>query len=94
MAQAAVTLPPFKKPKDASDCLVALEKYVKRARLAFDILKIEDEVADQKARKAYLGLWGGEDIEDLITNTADPPVEPNTSFDNMIKAINLSLIHI
>ena len=68
MAQAAVTLPPFKKPNDPSDCLVAFEKYVKRAKLGFNILKIADGDDDQIVRKSYLEMWGGEDIEDLITN--------------------------
>ena len=92
-AQASVTLPPFKKCKDTADCLVAFDKYVKRARLGFNILKLGNDPnnGDQLVRRSYLEMWGGEDMEDLITNTADPPPEDNTSFDDMVKAIQKGL---
>ena len=91
-ATATVSLPPFKKAKGTADTLVEFDKYVKRAKLSFQILKVPGTTDDdQKVRRAYLELWGSTDMEDLLLHTADPPTTEDTKFDDAVEAVRKGL---
>ena len=89
---ATVSLQPFKKAKTTAATLVDFDKYVKQVKLCFQILRVAGVTAeDSKVRRAYLEIWGGADMEDLLLHTADPPLQDDTSFDNTIEAVRKGL---